>query len=242
MPFQRQINRDPAPAVQGDFASNNPRTSIVPPVAAGFVAAAAQAITVGYFAWGAVSGQVYSSSAGAGAGASLGFVGRTPNIPSIQITDYLGEYRLTINDGQPVTLQKTGDYWVNLVGGAVGDTVYATAGTGAPTLAAGGGANPDTGFKLASVAPVNAVTSNATTIAANTGIMTVAAVASGVIEVGQRVTGVGVPFGTYVTRQLTGAAGDAGTYQTSNLNRAAVAAFTATMVQGGMAKISRPAA
>jgi len=45
-----------------------------------------------------------------------------------------------------------------------------------------------------------------------------------------------------VTAQLTGAAGGAGTYQTSSVHRAAVAAFTATLVQGGLAKISRVAA
>jgi hypothetical protein len=67
-------------------------------------------------------------------------------------------------------------------------------------------------------------------------------VASGVIEAGQRVTGVGVPAETYILRQLTGAVGGAGTYQTNSYNRAAVAAFTATMVQGTLAKISKTAA
>lgn len=242
MGFQRVINQQPAPASQGDFASNNPRSSIVPPVEAGFVVAAGQAVTVGYFAWGGADGKVYSSAAGAGAGASLGFVASQPNRPSVLITAFLGESKLTLNDGMPATLQSAGDYWAGVQGGAVGDTVYADAATGAPTLNAAAGANPDTGFVLASTAPVNAVTSNATTIAVGTGVMTVAAVASGVIEAGQRVTGVGVPDETFIERQLTGAVGGAGTYQTNSRNRAAVAAFTATMVQGGLAKITRVAA
>jgi hypothetical protein len=68
--------------------------------------------------------------------------------------------------------------------------------------------------------------------------MTVAVVASGVFEVGQRVTGTGVPSGVFITAQLTGVAGGAGTYQTNSYNRAAVAAFTATAVQGNLAKIT----
>lgn len=242
MGFQRKINREPAVAVAGDFASVNPRASVLPPVDSGFKVAAAQAVTCGYFAWGAATGLVYSSEAGGGAGASLGFVGRQANIPSVLITDFLAEAKMTLNAGMPATLFSAGDFWAQLPGADVGDTVYADAATGAPTLDAAAGANPDTGFVVASPAAVNAVTDAATTIAVNTGIMTVGAVASGVIEAGQRVTGAGVPAETYIERQLTGAAGGAGTYQTNSYNRAAVAAFTATMVQGGLAKISKAAA
>lgn len=240
--FQRVINQQPAPAVAGDFASNNPRTSVVPPVESGFVVAAAQAVTCGFFAWGGSDGKVYSSAAGVPAGgSSLGFVGRQANIPSVLITAFLAEAKMTLNDGMPATLLNGGEYWAALQGGAIGDPVYAVAATGAPSLSAAAGANPDTGFKLASTAPVDAVSNAATTIAAVTGIMTVAVVASGVLAVGQRVTGVGVPDQTYITKQLTGAAGAAGTYQTSSLGRAAVAAFTATMVQGNLAIISKVA-
>lgn len=243
--FQRVIYREPALAVQGDFASNNPRSSLIPPNDSGFVAALAQAVTCGYFAWGANDGKVYSTLAGGTIGGvvgALGFVARQPNIPSVIITAYLGESRMTINDGMPVTLESSGDYWVALAGGNVGDTVYADATSGAPTLSSAAGANPDTGFKLASTAPVNAVTAATSTIAVTTGILTVLTVASGVIEVGQRVTGAGVPDETFITKQLTGGAGGAGTYQTSSVNRAAVAAFAATMVQGNLAKITRVAA
>lgn len=239
--FQRVVNQQPAPAVAGDFASNNPRSSIIPPVEAGFVVAAAQAVTIGYFAFGGANGQVYSSLAAAGAGASVGFVCRQANIPSVLITSFLGENKMTLNDGLPCTLHASGDYWAPLVGGAVGDPVFALEATGAPSLV-DDATTIATGFKLASTAPVNAVTNGATTIAVTTGIMSVAVVASGVLEVGQKVTGVGVPAETYITKQLTGAAGAAGTYQTNSIGRAAVAAFAATMTQGGLAKISRVAA
>lgn len=241
MGFQRVINQQPAPAVAGDFASNNPRTSVVPPVEAGFVSAVGEAVTVGFFAWGGSDGKVYSAIANVPAGGSaLGFVARQPNIPSVLITTFLGESRMTLNDGLPATLQNGGEYWASIQGGAIGDAVFALNTTGAPSLVDDATTAP-TGFVLASVAPVDAVSNGATTIAVNTGIMTVAVVASGVLEVGQRVTGVGVPDQTYITKQLTGAAGAAGTYQTNSIGRAAVAAFTATMVQGKLAKISKVA-
>lgn len=244
MGFQRVVNRELAPAVAGDFASNNPRSSLVPPVDSGFVTAASQAVTVGYFAWGATTGLVYSSLAGAGSDPVLGFVARQPNIPSVLITDFLGESRMTLNAGLPATLQSAGDYWASLAGAAPGDTVYALRTTGAPTLDDDSAQNPDTGFVVVSSARANAVTNSATTIAVNTGIMTVAAMAGGSpdIEVGDRVTGTGVPAETYITRQISGTPGGAGTYQTTSYNRAAVSAFTATMVQGSLVKISRVAA
>jgi len=244
MGFQRKINREPAPAVAGDFASNNPRSSIVPPVESGFVTAPAQAVTCGYFAWGATTGLVYSSAAGAGANASLGFVGRQANIPSVLITDFLGESKMTLNAGLPVTLFSAGDYWAYLPGGDVGDIVYADAATGAPTLDDASAANPDTGFVVASQARADVVTAATSTIALNTGILTVVTIDSGGnnIQVGDKVTGVGVPAETYITKQLTGAAGAAGTYQTNSYNRAAVAAAAFTFSQGGLVKITRVAA
>lgn len=234
--FQTQVKRQPAPAVEGDFASSNPRASVLQTVPGGYKVAPGQSVRVGYFAWAGQDGLVYSSSAAAGAGAIVGFVGRQANTPSVVITAFLGESRMTLEAGMPCTLFDAGEFWASLPGAAANAAIYATAGTGQPTTTAGG--NSATRYKTLSAVPADAVTSNATTIAADTGIMTVAAVASGVIVVGQLVTGAGVPPNTYIVRQLTGAAGGAGTYQTNSLNRDAVAAFVATMVQGTLGKIS----
>lgn len=241
MGFQRVINQQPAIAVEGDLASNNPMASVLPPVDSGFVVAPAQSVRVGYFAWGGADGRVYSSAAAAGPGAKLGFVARQANIPSVVITQFLGESRMTLEQGMPCTLQSAGDYFASLPGADPGDAVFAVNTTGQPSLVDDATTDP-TGFVASSQAKVNAVTDAATTIALNTGVMTVAAVASGVIEAGQRVTGVGVPDETYIVRQLTGPAGGVGTYQTNSYLRAAVPAFTATMVQGSLAIISKPAA
>lgn len=234
--FQTFVNREPAPAVEGDFASSNPRASVLQLVPGGNKVAPGQSVRVGYFAWAGQDGLVYSSAAAAGAGAIVGFVGRQANTPSVVITAFLGESRMTLEAGMPCTLFEAGEFYASLPGVAANAAIYATAATGAPTTTAGG--NTATKFKTLSAVPADAVTDAATTIAADTGIMTVAVVASGVIEIGQRVTGAGVPDDTFIVRQLTGVAGGAGTYQTNSLNRDAVAAFTATMTQGTLGKIS----
>lgn len=239
--FQQVINTQPAVAVEGDFASSNPMASVLSAVEAGLVVAAAQTVRVGYFAWAGADGKVYSSAAGAGAGAVIGFVARQPNEPSALITAFLGESIMTLQAGMPCTLMSAGDYFASLPGAVPGSVVFADNTTGAPSLVDDASTDP-TGFAAASAAKVNAVTAATSTIAVTTGILTIVTLNSGVVEVGQRVTGAGVPAQTYITKQLTGGAGAAGTYQTNSVNRAAVAAFAATMVQGTLCKISKAGA
>lgn len=109
----------------------------------------------------------------------------------------------------------------------------ATVGSGAVTAAA-----VDTGYKWQSQTVADAVTGADASIAAGTGVLTVGSMVSGVIEVGQNVSGTGVPANLFITAQLSGTAGGAGTYQTNTIGPA-VATFTATMSQGKLAKISR---
>jgi len=243
MGFQRVVQNQPAPAVEGDFASSNPMSSLVPPLQGAYVVGDAN-VRVGYFAWGSNTGKVYSSLAAATAdgGPIIGFVARQPNIPAAMITAFLGEAIMTLQVGREVTLLSAGDFYAALPGATPSAiaNVFALATTGQPSLVDDATTEP-TGFRALSTVPVNGVTNAATTIAANTGIMTIAAFASGGGEPGQRVTGTGVPDGTYIVRQLTGGAGGAGTYLTNSINRAAVAAFTATLIQGNLAKIGRAA-
>lgn len=240
--FQKTVLQQLAPAVEGDFASTNPRSAIPPVVGAAWKVAAGQSVRVGFFAWGGADGLVYSSQAAAaavtpGGTPVIGFVARLPNEPSVLITTFLAESGMLLNVGMPCTLQSNGDYWAALIGAAFGSVVFAVNTTGAPSLIDDATTDP-TGFVANSAAPVNAVTAATTTIAAQTGIMTIATVSSGVVVVGQRVTGTGVAANTYITAQISGTGG-AGTYQTNSVNRAAVAAFAATMIQGNLAKISK---
>lgn len=119
--FQRTVQRQQAAAVAGDFASANPRASVVSHQGA-FVAGAA-GVTVGRFAWAnQTTGLVLSS----GAGKPTGFVHREQG--SALITVYLAETSLLIPQGFEVTLMKTGDYWAtNTVATAViGQKVFAS--------------------------------------------------------------------------------------------------------------------
>lgn len=75
-------------------------------------------------------------------------------------------------------------------------------------------------------------------IAANTGILTVTAVASGALEVGQYLTGTGVPTGTQIIGFIGGSGGN-GTYLTNlTAGNAAVSSTTLTAAQGQLGKIS----
>lgn len=244
MGFQRVIRNDPAPAVEGDFASNNPMASLVPPLPGAYVVGDAN-VRVGYFAWGSgTTGKVYSSLAAATAdgGPIIGFVARQPNIPAAMITAFLGESIMTLQVGREVTLMSAGDFYANLPGATPNAGVFALATTGAPSLIDDATTEP-TGFASLNSARVDVVTAATSTIAANTGVLTVVTVSSGGnnIQVGDKVTGAGVPDETYVTRILTGVGG-AGTYQTNSINRAAVAAAAFTFHQGTLAKISKAAA
>jgi len=235
------VHREPAPAVEGDFASNNPWASLVPPIPGGYTVGDAS-VRVGYFAWGANDGKVYSSLAAAttAGGPIVGFVARQPNIPAAMITAFLGEAIMTLQVGREVTLMTGGDFYANVPGADPGEAIFALATTGQPSLVDDASTEP-TGFTARSTARVDVVTAATSTIAVTTGILTVATVSSGGnnIQVGDKVTGTGVPDETYVVRQLTGTTGGAGTYQTNSINRAAVAAAAFTFHQGTLAKIGK---
>lgn len=230
--FQKFVNQQPAPGEPGDFYGANPRMSIPSPQ--GGFKVGTDPLIVGNFAWAnPATGLAESNAANGGL---LGFVHRENQTV---ITDFLGESRMAVQAGFPVTLMGRGEFWASFPAGAeVGNPVYANDATGAPQVAAGGATI--TNFVVASRVPVPAVTDANTTIAAQTGVMTVAAMASGTLEVGMVLSwpGKNANARAEITAQLTGTPGGAGTYATSYTNRAAVAATTVTGTQGTMAKIS----
>lgn len=101
MGFQKQVNLQQAPAVAGDFASNNPRAAKV--AGEGALVAGEGGVIVGRFAW-VVNGVVTNS----GTGKPHGFVHRSNNA---LITEWLGESSNVIPQGLPVTLFNAGDFW-----------------------------------------------------------------------------------------------------------------------------------
>lgn len=239
--FQKVVYQNPAPGVEGDWAGNNPRASLPPVVPGAYKVAAGQTVRVGYFGFAGLDGLVYSSLAAATAVglAGIGFVQRSSNEPSALITAFLGESVMTLEKGLPCTLITAGDVYANFPAGVLPNLpVYALAATGQPTTTAAG--NTQSTFKTASVARAPAVTDATTTIDAETGLLTVGAMAGGSppIQINDRVTGTGVPAFTFVTSQVSGTPGGAGVYMTNLRNQPAVAAFTATMVQGTLAKLT----
>ena len=211
MPFQTVVNTVPAPAVAGDFASYNPRDSVL--AGPGGLVAGPAGVTVGAFAWWSASAidpdnapQIVNSF---GSGPVTGFVHRSQQA---LITTYLAEYSNTIPPGYPVTLFSSGDFWALNSGATeatIGMSAYANYSNGLVSFAAPGSASSAsvTGAIAASTASVTG------SIAGN--VLTVTAVASGSLVPGGTISGTGVASGTQIVSQLTGAAGGIGTYSVS---------------------------
>jgi hypothetical protein len=122
--FQQTVNLQQAAAVAGDFASANPRASVVSHE--GTLVAGATGVTVALFAWATAAGLVSN----AGAGVPTGFVHRRQG--AALITTYLGEVSNLIPQGFEVTLMATGDYWVTatVAPAAIGNKAFASLTTG----------------------------------------------------------------------------------------------------------------
>lgn len=238
--FQSFVNTYMPLGQKGARASMNPRAFVLGGEG-DYRADATNPPIVGNFAWLVPGGYGYKVKT---ANAIIGFVA---NELESAITTWLSQDVLALNSGQRIPAYTHGDFWAEIAGAvAVGDIIYADATNGAPTTSAGASAvNPDTGFRAASAVAVDASSSGNVSIAGATGIMTVAATVTGVIQVaaygqyGDNVSGTGVPDNVFVLSQLTGTAGSNGTYQT-NYRGADIANFTDSVFSHPhLVKISR---
>lgn len=218
MPFQTQVNRYPAPGVVGCRASSNPYESVV--AGDGALVAGSSGVVVGNFAWiagttnlgGGTAQNTYATSPAA---APDGFV---MNQHEGLITTWLGQSTLTIPAGMPVTLMRDGDFW------AISNCAAATRGQKVFANVFNGNVLPATAGSF----PANLMGSNASVTAslASTGVLTVTAVASGTLAVGQLITGAGIPANTYILSLGTGTGGT-GTY---NLTQTGYVVASETML------------
>jgi hypothetical protein len=222
--FQSSVNLYPAPAVAGDFASENPRAS-VPGPESGFVAGA-NGVTIGKMAWIAADGKTVNSY-GTAPNAPDGFVHREQQG---LIETYLQETSVLIPAGFPVTLMRTGDYFANVTGatGATkGSAVYATYATGDITI---GSAATGASVTAVSGSTNTAIFGATFTASAHSGDNTridVTAV-TGYINIGDTlavVTGI-AGNQTVVSQDSGGTTGGAGTYVLSGTNTASSVACT----------------
>ena len=231
MPFPSAVNVVPAPAVEGDFATTNPRFS-VSGTSPGEFTAGASGCYVGRFAWIDATGQLLNNT---GAGPVTGFVSRRQD--GI-ITTYLQEASLLIPSGLPVIAYSGGDFWIRNTGASavtVGMKAYANNATGLATFAATG--SPPTGGSVTASLVANSFTgsvaANSCTAAISGNIMTVSAIVAGtVIAAGQSVSGTGVPTGMTVLSYVaaSGTQGGVGQYVVSI---SATVASTAITLSGG---------
>lgn len=205
MPFQTSVNAQPAPAVAGDFASANPRSSVLTQDGNGFVTDTGGAIA-GRFAWADDYLNRYVKNSGVGL--PTGFVHREQGVALI--TSFYDQYGSTIPAGFPITLMDSGDFWILNSGSAAvtpGMKAYANYATGLATFAATG-----TPPQAASVTGAIAASTFSVTASIADTVMTVTAVGSGTVVPGATISGTGVTTGTKVVGQLTGTAGGIGTY------------------------------
>jgi hypothetical protein len=209
--FQTTINpfaQSLAPAIEGDWASSNPRASML--AGEGALVAGAAPVTVGRFGWASAAGLVSNSFPGAGA--RVGFIGIHQQVALI--TSYLGGFSMAVQPGYEMTLHDTADVWMRFAAGAtVGQKVFANYADGS-AISGAAGSTPAGGAVTASIA--------------NTGVMTVTAVGSGTILPGQPVSGGTTAAGTVVTSQLTGTPGGTGTYATAPTGQTVASAALTT--------------
>jgi len=215
MSFQKSVNLYNPLAVEGDYASANPRASV--PAGESGLVAGPLGVTVGRFAWllAAIAGTNPNlvTNYGEGAVAPAGFVHREQQA---LITAYLAEGSNLIPSGFGVTLASAGDFFAKVNGSPAtpGAAVYASLYDGSVWI----GAPPAGATGTGSIGS----TFTATGAAAN---LTVTAV-TGFIGIGDTISGTGVPAGTVILSQTSGAPNGAGVYVTSNPTTAAAATVT----------------
>lgn len=213
--FQQSVNLYPAVGVWGGRASNNPVAVV--DAGQGNLAAGTSGVTVGKFGWQvltALTGRsVVNSFSPLAPVAPDGFVG---NEQQALITTWLGQNGLVIPAGYPVTLYNRGDWWAKAVYGPVtiGQKVFANLFSG-DVLGAAAGA-----FVTTAVGSAASVTAT-TTVGSYS--MNITATGSGVLVVGQQISGPGLTGGIYYIDSLGTYNGTSGTV---NLSLPAVAAST----------------
>jgi hypothetical protein len=199
--FQAQVNQYPAPAVEGDFASDNPAASVV--AGPGQFVAASNGVIVGRFAWADANGLVSN----AGTGAPTGFVHRDLQALNFNL---LSQATMVVPEGYPITLMSAGDFWARCTGPAAkGQKIFASLADGSLIADAAG-----------STVGAASVTGSITGTT-----LTVTAVGSGTLVAGMEISGANVAPDTVITAFGTGTGGT-GTYTVNNSQTASSGTIT----------------
>lgn len=147
MAFQTSVEIYQSPAVEGDFASADPRATYLAGDAA--LVADASGVTIAAFAW--VDSATNSLVSSYGDSAPSGFVHRDHQGLIETLSDQAG---MTIPEGYPVTLFTRGAFWVRTATAAtVGQKIFASTTDGSISTGASGGSVSgavETAFTVAS--------------------------------------------------------------------------------------------
>ena len=228
--FQTRVNLYNPLGVEGDFASANPRSTALTPDGGAFVAGPL-GVTIGNFAWIGEDG-VTVNNFGSSPAQPDGFVHRDQQG---LLTQYLQAAGMLIPPGFPVTLMTRGDFLAKNAGPsslARGSSLYASYETGAVQSAAGtaGSVTATLGStNTGSLGSTNTAslgsTSTGTAVVGNADQITLSAV-TGLVSIGDIVSGPGITPGTTIIAFISGTDGGAGVYQLSAENTAAAATIT----------------
>lgn len=229
--FQTQVNVQPAVAVAGDFASTNPRHSVL--AGPGGLVAGALGVTVGRFAW-FQAAPVDANSAPTiinnfGFGLPAGIVHREQQG---LITTYLANAGMLIPQGFAMTLFRVADIWVKNDGATqclLGQKAFANLATGQVSFAAAGA----TVGQAASVTASIAASTFSVTGSITDNKLTVTVVGSGTIVNGATISGTGIATGTKIVSQVSGTTGGVGVYFVS-IAEQTVASTTVSGTYGTM--------
>lgn len=220
--FQNLVNLFPAPAVAGDFASANPRATVL--AGPGGLVAGVGGVTVGKFAWIQADGKTVQSYATSNA-APDGFVHRDQQA---LIENYLQTASMLIPQGFPVVLHDQGDFFALVTGStaptknaqvyanfATGDILFGSAPTGASATGLIGSTN------------TASLGATFTATAGSPATKLVVTSVTGYIAIGDTASGTGIPVGaTIVSQDAGGTPNGAGTYNLSVANTASAATVT----------------
>lgn len=239
MTFQTQVGANMAPGIAGQFASANPRYSLLAgpgALIAGRAPGVAGAI-VARFAW-LADNYLDGDNAPAvvnnfGSGPVAGFI---HNEQQGLITMYLEEASLVVPSGLPITVMDGGDFWIKNDGATaalVGMKAYANYADGKATFAVTGAAGSASG----SASSIAAAAANNFTGRIIGNVLYVDSALVGAVAIGATLTGTGVATGTKITSQLTGTPHGLGTYSVNipgqNVTSTTITGTSGVLTVGG---------
>lgn len=205
--FQTRVNLYNPLGVEGDFASANPRATALTPDS-GALIAGASGVTVGQFAWVEADGRTVNNYA-SGPVKPTGFVHRDQQG---LLTEYLQAAGTLIPPGFPVTLMVEGDFLDKNLGPSsmvFGTSIYAGYADGGAYTAAPTGASVTATLGSTNTGSLGATFTAAASVASANLVITAV---TGLISIGDTVSGSGITDSPTILSQASGTAGGAGTY------------------------------